>query len=295
MSTMARAYRIAREDEYPLWDAFIANHPEGSLYHLSAWGRIIKAAFGKRWYLIAAYENDTICGGLPLVHMKSWMFGNFLVSMPYFNYGGVVAEGREHYKGILKTAVVLSERLEASHIEFRHLNHCYDELSVREDKTSMWLHLPATVDELWKTFSSKLRSQIRKGEKNLLKVTVGGSELLDSFYNVFSRNMRSLGTPVYGRAFFKLILEQFPDTARIVIVHRSDGDPIASAFLLGYKDRMSYPSTTPRGVRAHCGPQNGSDLLPRPSLPQSGSPEYPRKGPEWRSPHNRPDEDNAYK
>ena len=45
-----------------------------------------------------------------------------------------------------------------------------------------------------------MRNQVRKAEKSGLTVAHGGEELLPEFYSVFSRNMRDLGTPVYGAA-----------------------------------------------------------------------------------------------
>ena len=105
----------------------------------------------------------------------------------------------------------------------------------------MWLALPSTAEELMASFKAKLRSQIRKGEKNNLRVRIGTTALLDDFYTVFARNMRDLGTPVYGRALFRSILDAFPESARIVVVTDDKGKPLAGGFLLGYRDRIEIP------------------------------------------------------
>jgi FemAB-related protein (PEP-CTERM system-associated) len=108
----------------------------------------------------------------------------------------------------------------------------------------MWLTLPETPEELLASFKSKLRSQVRKGEKNGLGVRLGRSELLDDFYTVFARNMRDLGTPAYGREFFRLILEAFPETTRIVTVIGDHARPLAGGFLIGYRDRLEICSAS---------------------------------------------------
>ena len=59
--------------------------------------------------------------------------------------------------------------------------------------------LPAHADALWSGLGTKVRNQVRKGQKSGAQVVWGGEELLSEFYAVFSRNMRDLGTPVYGR------------------------------------------------------------------------------------------------
>jgi hypothetical protein len=72
--------RLLAEADFPAWDRFVERHPRASVYHLSLWRHILDTAFSKRWYLIAALQDGTIRAGLPLVHMQSRLFGNFLVS-----------------------------------------------------------------------------------------------------------------------------------------------------------------------------------------------------------------------
>ncbi len=55
------------------------------------------------YYLLAENEGSNIESGiagiLPLVHIKSILFGNSLVSMPFLNYGGVLTEDVEDEPG----------------------------------------------------------------------------------------------------------------------------------------------------------------------------------------------------
>jgi FemAB-related protein (PEP-CTERM system-associated) len=234
-------YRLLAEADFPAWDRFVERQERASVYHLSIWRRILAEAFGKRWYLIAAFQDGMIRAGLPLVHMQSRLFGNFLVSMPYFNYGGLLAEDTALAGPVLREAVVLGQQLGARHLELRHLDNHYPQLPVRQEKVSMWLPLPDTTQALMEGFKAKLRSQVRKGEKNNLGVRIGGTELLEDFYTVFVHNMRDLGTPVYGCTLFRLILEAFPTAARVVVVTGAGQRPLAGGFLLGYRDRLEIP------------------------------------------------------
>ena len=233
--------RLLAETELSAWDHFVTYHPRSSVYHLSHWRRVLAEAFGKGWYVIAALQDNTIRAGLPLVHMHSRLFGTFLVSMPYVNYGGLLTEDASLVEPILQQAIILGQQLEIDYLELRHLENHYPQLPARQDKVSMRLALPRTAEELLASFKAKLRSQIRKGEKNNLRVRLGATELLDDFYMVWARNMRDLGTPVYGRRFFRLILEAFPATARIIVVTDAGQRPVAGGFLLGYRDRLEIP------------------------------------------------------
>ena len=40
----------------------------------------------------------------PLVHMKSALFGNFLASMPYVNYGGVLVDQEDLLEPLFQEA-----------------------------------------------------------------------------------------------------------------------------------------------------------------------------------------------
>ena len=233
--------QLLNETDYAAWDCFVAQHPHGSVYHLSAWRHILAQAFGKRWYLIAMRHGSDLCAGIPLVHMQSRLFGNFLVSMPYLNYGGLLTTDDAWNEPLLRQVQLLGQQLGARHTELRHLTPYYPDLPCSTEKVSMWLSLPDTPDALFASFKAKLRSQVRKGEKNGLGVRVGRTELLEDFYTVLTRNMHDLGTPIYGRRFFRLILEAFPDTARLVIITDAQDQPLAGGFVLGYRDRLEIP------------------------------------------------------
>ena len=58
---------------------------------------------------------------------------------------------------------------------------------------------------------------------------------LDDFYHVFAINMRDLGTPVYSKAFFKNMLEEFPNEIHIFSV-LLEGKVIGSAILVFFKE-----------------------------------------------------------
>ena len=66
-----------------------------------------------------ASERGEVVGISPLIQLKSVLFGNFLVSMPYFNYGGIVADRHDVTIALISSAHELREELGCSHIEMR--------------------------------------------------------------------------------------------------------------------------------------------------------------------------------
>lgn len=236
------AVRLYRDGEDKArWARFVEKHPGCSAYHDLRWREVVEESFGhKACYLLSENVAGDVDGILPLVHLKSRLFGNFLVSMPYFNYGGICADHQSGYEQLLREAIHLADGQGADFIEFRDVSASGGGLSTKTHKVSMRLALPPTGDELWKSFSPKLRSQIRRPEKEGMYVRIGRDEELNGFYRVFSVNMRDLGTPVYSKAFFRSILRRFPESTWICSVYYGDR-PVASAFLLKFREKMEVP------------------------------------------------------
>ena len=221
------------------WDEYINQHPNSTIYHSQAIRRVIENTFGHNChYLAACDENGTIQGVLPLVEMKSKLFGHFMVSQPFFNYGGILATTTQARDFLKKHASTLAKKLGVTHVEYRH---CFPdkEMPTRMDKVTMLLNLPGTQDQLWTNLGTKLRAQIKKSETNKLTSKIGKKELIDDFYKVFSTNMRDLGTPVYSKKLFTNMITSNP-SASICVVYR-DNKAVSAGFVIGWKNTLEIP------------------------------------------------------
>lgn len=237
-----RVVAIARgEQAEAAWDQFVKAHPAATPYHTISIRRFVEQTYGHTThYCWALAEDDEVLGVLPLVQLNSRLFGNFIVSMPYFNYGGLLANSQEAATRLIDAASEWRKTAGASHIELRHLENSGLGLPQRSDKVTFLLPLPATAESLWQGFRPKLRAQIRRAEREQPEFITGGSELLDDFYDVFASNMRDLGTPVYGKAFFRNLLGHLGESARLVVV-TLNGRPAGCAFLIGHGGQMEIP------------------------------------------------------
>jgi serine/alanine adding enzyme len=222
------------------WDRYVDSAPQATAYHRHAWRDVVRSVFGHESYYLAARDAaGAIDGVLPLVRLKSLMFGDFMVSLPYFNYGGVLAESPSVRQRLLEAAAALGQRLGVSHLELRHRSDESNAWPERTDKVTMLLRLPATSEALAKSLTSKLRSQIKRPLREGAVCVFGREELLDEFYAVFAENMRDLGTPVYPKRFFATMLASIGETTLAVV--RLAGQPVAAAFLVEFRQTMEIP------------------------------------------------------
>ena len=222
------------------WNRYVESNPASSIYHRAEWKELIKRTFGHTGHYFAARDgNGNITGILPLIGLNSRLFGNFMVSMPYFNYGGAVGDHPLIEQQLMQAAAKHAANLDISHIEYRD-NTPRDGFPARTGKVNMLLPLPDNHEALWQTFTPKLRAQIKRPQRENPQTHLGGGEYLDDFYIVFTRNMRDLGTPVYSKSFFRNILNSFPDASRILVVRLGD-KPVAAGFLIGHRNRLEIP------------------------------------------------------
>jgi serine/alanine adding enzyme len=270
-----------QQEQIPAWDGYVLNHPEGNLYHLSGWASVIRKTYGhKSYYLIAlrgkgGNENpiqsggpldlDSVVGVLPLINLKHFFFGNRLVSLPFFDFAGVLGNDEEVINLLRQKAMELGEGLKVEKVELRHLNPPLvpensgedgsraGDFITKSEKVRMMLPLPDKSDTLLKSLKSKLRSQIQKPLKEGLTAKIGGSELLPDFYEVFSTNMRDLGSPVHSPGLMRNVLAEFPDRSRIFIIYR-DHEPLACSLTIGFRDTLENPWASSLRKFSHLSP-----------------------------------------
>lgn len=227
-------------DELSEWNSYVLNNPAASIYHRSEWKKLVNESYGlDACYYVARYSDQSIAGILPLIRLKSLLFGDYLVSMPYFMRGGAIADHPSVELKLMQAADDHAAGMGIDHIEYRD-DISRAELPVRTEKVNMVLQLPDSHEELWKRFTPKLRSQIRRPQRENTQIHIGRNEYLDEFYTVYARNMRDLGSPVHSKKFIGHILDSFPENSWIIVLHL-DNKPVATGLLLQHERRVDIP------------------------------------------------------
>lgn len=231
-------FELITNDGFNRWDDFINQHT--ATYHLSVWFEVIKKSFGHETIVLAAVaENRNILGGLPLTFFSSKVFGKFAVSIPFLNYGGVISAYFDIAKALIEKSQSICTEKKLSHMEIRTMQAGLAENTL-DKKVSMVLELPETDEILDKQLGTKLRAQYKKAEDYKPTCKIGKLDLLNDFYQVFSRNMRDLGTPVYSRDWFLNILSAPAIKSSILIVYM-DNKPVSAGFLVGNDVMLEIP------------------------------------------------------
>lgn len=225
------------------WNAVVEAASGWTHFHRFEWKPLIESVFRHECpYLGVRDGSDRLVGVLPLVRVRG-IFGHYLVSMPFLNYGGPIGTP----DGV-QALTVATEDLAAGDrvklVEFRSIIELPIAWPVSHRKITVMLDIPDGGSEaLWSSFKAKLRSQIRRPEKAGVEVRFG-SDQVDGFYHVFARHMRDLGTPVQGKRLFRAIADRFADSAWFGCAYL-DGQPVAGGvgFQWGDELEMTWASS----------------------------------------------------
>ncbi len=209
----ALSTRVERFDGPPTeWDDAVRRFGDWTHFHLIGWKQVVESVFGHECpYLVARDQSDTIRGLLPLVRVRSRLFGHFLVSMPFLNYGGPLGE-TEAVTALVDTAIDMAKRDAVDLLELRSGQPLDIDLPASHRKITSVLDLPEEdPDLLWNGSTTKMRTKIRRPQKAGVTVRFGPDQL-GAFFGIFSHHMRDLGTPTQSRGFFEEVARTFPNS-----------------------------------------------------------------------------------
>lgn len=231
--------RIHNKDDGQ-WDNYVVQKKNANFFNLWDYRQVVNRTFGHLPYYIVAWEDREILGVLPLFEVKSRLFGHYLVSLPFVDYGGICSDGSDVEQALLKEAIRIAEQQQIKIIELRNRYYNSLVLHVQINKVNLVLTLDSSTEIIWKKLNAKVRNQVRKAKKSGLTFEAGGEEKLADFYQVWSRNMRDLGTPSYPKTFFKNFLEAFPESCEILLV-KHDKKPVGTGIAVYFKNTMEVP------------------------------------------------------
>jgi FemAB-related protein (PEP-CTERM system-associated) len=228
------------------WDQFVLAHPEGTFFHRAAWRRVIARAFGHATHYVAAERDGAITGVLPLARIRTLLFGDSLISVPFCVNGGPLAADAESFAALAAHAESVMQQAGVKVLEFRFLHAVpADWLSPTDwpEKEGLYVifrkPISADDDANMKAIPRKQRAMVRKG------INLGLTSEIDRttarLHPIYAESVRNLGTPVFAQRYFDILLEEFGESADIVTIidpGLDGGTPIASVLNFYFRDEV---------------------------------------------------------
>ena len=234
-----RAIDLGDSAERSRWDGFVREHPDGTAFHLTAWGRAIEAGCGQRPHYLVAEAAGAITGALPLIHTRSPVFGQSLVSNAFAVYGGPLADDDGTHAALDEAAWALAQKLGLTALEYRNRRRMRPDWPAKLDQYATFRRpLSADSEANLKAIPRKQRAEVRKSLEFGLDVRVASdARAVDEQFAVYSESVRNLGTPVFPKKLFAALLAAYGDEANVLTVSK-DGAPLASVLSLYFRGEV---------------------------------------------------------
>ncbi|PCJ34016.1 MAG: PEP-CTERM system-associated, FemAB-related protein [Moraxellaceae bacterium] len=220
--------RQAGVADYAAWDVFVSDHMDATPYHLTAWKKAIEDAYQHTCFYLIAEQHSKIVGILPLVKIAPPMLSGATCSLPFCDVGGILVSDEAARQPLLEKAKEFASKHTANKLNLRQSGQAIEAEQLKSDalqgqKVRMMMPLPESSSALLSGFKSKLRSQIKKSEKNGISYSqANDAEAISAFYVVMQANMRLLGSPVHSKKWFESIIKHYGERAQIGLVSKDD-------------------------------------------------------------------------
>lgn len=228
--------RATTSSDLQQWDDYVRNHTDGTIYHLSKWQTVVENAFHHNNLSLVAEKQGSIVGIMPLIELKSRLFGHSLCSVPFAELGGPLADNSQISDELLQHATVLATDLGCDYIEMKN-KVGLPGLPTKDLYVNFSREIFTEVEDNLSAIPRKSRAAVRKGIKEGLVATFG-VDGFDDFYQIMAHSYHQLGTPIFAKSFFKAFLDVFGDDCSVMVVRTRDGRPIAGVLSFYYQERL---------------------------------------------------------
>ncbi|MDB5407811.1 MAG: peptidoglycan bridge formation protein FemAB [Rhodospirillales bacterium] len=247
------AVRELTPERSAAWDAFVAECPGATFFHRAGWQRVVGKSFGHRTYYLYAERDGAVRGVLPLVHIKSPLFGNSLISNAFCIYGGPAALDDEARDALDARAIALMREIGADCLEYRMLAQAHPEWPAKADLYATFRRTIGPDPEAnLKAIPRKQRAVVRQSLGRDLAIVE--DQGVDRFFALYAESVRNLGTPVFPLRYFRHLKEEFGADCEVLVVQHG-GKPVCGVMSFYFRDEVLpyYAGGTPavRGIGAY--------------------------------------------
>lgn len=218
------------------WEAFVEECPQATFFHRAGWQRVIADVFRHPTYFLYAERAGRVEAVLPLAHVKSLLFGNALVSLPFAVYGGVAAGSQQAAQILEEEAQALARGLGVDHLELRNVQQRHPDWPQQNLYVRFRRTIAPELEANMLAIPRKQRAMVRKGMKSGLRSEIDSDSR--RFFALYADNVHRHGTPALPRHYFDRLLQVFAGDCDIMTVVDAAGRPVSSVLSFYFRDEV---------------------------------------------------------
>ena len=230
------------------WTEFLDRHPKASVFHTVGWLQALQRTYG---YEPVAFTTSPPMGqlssGLVFCHIRSWLTGSRLVSLPFSDHCEPLCDSAEELDFLISK---LRAALEGQHWKYLELRPVDGNFALANHgnrftaASRYFLHtlsLCPDLPDLLQGFDKNcVQRRIRRAERAGLVEGCGRSEeLLQDFYTMFVATRARHRIPPMPYAWFENLIQCQGEFMEIRVAYKDDY-PISGILTLRFKDTIYY-------------------------------------------------------
>lgn len=221
------------------WDAYVATHPESTFFHQYHWLTLVRQTYGGVPHYLSAHRDGKVVGLLPLMQRHMIGAGRVFVGVPFADEGGLLADDEAAGDALLQNAQALASEARAGYLELRQKRPLGLAGECDLSRVVLARPLPSTSEMLWDELSKNMRKKVKRAARDGLTTTLGSPESVGVFHRIYAENMRDLGSPMHGLAFFQALFEHFPQQVLTLLVQTQEGEVAGASVAVQFREELT--------------------------------------------------------
>lgn len=221
------------------WDASVLAHDEHTIFHRSAWAKVLAETYGHRPFYHRFPETGTLA---PLMEIRSRLTGYRGVSLPFSDFAGPLWGKFPNAPDLYRQLTDIAASQKWKWLEIRDDRIPPPDFAPCATYETHDLDLRPGIDALEQNLAPAVRRALRKAGRESLSVTIEtSSRSITDFYALHTRTRRRHGLPPQPIAFFHSIGRNLIESGLgFVVLARSAGRLVAGAVFLHSGRRAIY-------------------------------------------------------
>ena len=216
------------------WDDAINMHPDATIFHSTAWARVLVDTYGHRPCYVQMSLNGNLLALVPMMEVQSVLTGSRGICLPFSDYCAPLTFSSCGHELVTQKLKQIARERRWSYFELRSHSIFPDNVPVSESYYGHSLDLRIGREALFSNFSSSVQRAVRKAQRSGLSVSIQtGLSAMAQFYKLHVRTRRRHGVPPQPRSFFINIQRHLISAGYgFIVLVEYQKDPVAAAMFL---------------------------------------------------------------
>jgi hypothetical protein len=185
------------------WDDAISAHPDATIFHSTAWARVLVDTYGHRPCYVQISLNGGLLALVPMMEVQSVLTRSRGICLPFSDYCAPLTFSSFGHELVTQKLQQIAHERCWSYFELRSHSIVPVNTPASESYYGHFLDLRIGPEALISNFSSSVKRAVRKAQRSGLNVSIQSSpDAMAQFYELHVRTRRRHGVPPQPRSFF---------------------------------------------------------------------------------------------